>query len=194
VSHGLKLKFIWRRLILLFILGGIAFGLYTPIHELGHALFATALGGKVTSLYLGPFGGYCSWAGLEGARQNIALAGGIILTLLIGLVLLFAYRRKMFFELRFFSFGLLTALLGSGILYLLRDSLNYLISGLPLYNLGDVMKLIMRGVPAPIFLAVGLFLVWLVLSPLKYIEHLASLCRDAVNYAVKDVRVKIEKR
>ena len=188
------MKFIWRRLILLFILGVIAIGLSAPIHELGHALFATALGGKVTSLYLGPFRGYCRWVGLEGVRENIALAGGIILTLLVGLILLFAYRRKTFLQLRFFSFCLLSALLSGGILYLFRDSLDYLISGVPKYNLGDVIMLILRGVPAPILLVVSLFLTWLVLFPLKYTEHLTFLYGDTVNYVTKDVRVKIKKR
>jgi len=164
----------------------------TPIHELGHALFATALGGKVTSLYLGPFGGYCHWDGLWEAREKIALAGGIILTLSIGLVLFFAYRRKMFLGLRFFSFCLLSALIFNGIFYMLGNSLNYLISG-PMYR-GDVILLIQLGIPAPVFLMVSLFLAWLVLFPLKYTEHLTFLYGDTINYVTKDVRVKIEKR
>jgi hypothetical protein len=186
------LKFIWRRLILLFILGFIALALITPIHELGHALFATALGAKVTNLYLGPFGGYAGWDGIWGVSQKIAVAGGIILTLLIGLILLFAYRRKMFFELSFFSFILLTGLLFSGISYMLGNSLNYLISG-PNFR-GDVILLIQLGVPAPIFLIVGVFLAWLVLFPMRYIEHLTFLYGDTIDYVTKDIKIKIKKR
>ena len=188
------MKFIWRRLILLLALGIIAIGLITPIHELGHALFATALGGEVTRLYLGPFGGYCGWDGLWGVSEKIAVAGGIILSLLVGLILLLAYRHKMFFQLRFFSFCLFSALLLGGIFYMVGDSLNYLISGVPRFNAGDVILLIQLGIPAPIFLMVGLLLAWLVLFPMRYIEHLTFLYRDTIDYVTKDIKIKIKKR
>ena len=163
----------------------------TPIHELGHAGFAIALGGRVTELRLGPFSGYCRYEGLEGTGDAIARAGGIISTLAVGICLLIAYRRITSFPLRFFSFCLLSFLILSGIFWTSGPSFEYMISGPPSAPF-DVTMIIQRVVPAPVFLVAGLFLIWLVLFPLKYFMHLTFLYKDVVNYVSTYIRVEIK--
>lgn len=188
------MKFIWRRVAILLGIAFFAVCLSTPIHELGHAGFAIALGGKVTAIHLGPFRGFCEWEGLSGLSDNLALAGGIILTLLIGFALLVFYKPKTRFLLRFFLFCLLTSMLVSGLYYMLGSSLSYLISGPPPWWLaGDVSMLIERGTPAPAFLVIGGALSLLALFPLRYIERLTFIYMDSINYIAKDVRIKVKK-
>jgi hypothetical protein len=185
-----KLKFVWGRIVLLFALAVIAASLCTPVHELGHAGFVVALGGEVQELRLGPFTGYCAHSELPGIGGNLVTAGGIILTTVLGLGLLIAYRPQMSFLPRFFIFCLLSGMLLISIFPLLFDSADYIISGPP-HHSSDISMLIQRGVPAPAILATGIFLLWLALFALRYIKHLTFLYADTINYVTKDVRVKI---
>ncbi|NIO36113.1 hypothetical protein GTO27_00230, partial [Candidatus Bathyarchaeota archaeon] len=157
------MKFIWRRLIAAIILGVAAMVLGTLIHELGHVIFVVALGGQITEIRISLFSGYCGWKGLDLASDSIATAGGIILTLPLGLILLILLNRhepRLPFLFRFFVFTLLSAMLLSNFAYLVVHPVQFLGSELPKIT-SDTITLMERGILPPIFLAMGFLLTWL---------------------------------